>query len=51
MANAERRITEARDGAAARRTWEPMALKRIGAFEDVLRGPSGMGADANTKMA
>jgi hypothetical protein len=51
VTNVERGSSEARGDAPARRTWEPMSVARIGTFGDILRGPSGMGTDANTKMA
>jgi hypothetical protein len=50
MTNAERMIGETGVDAPVRRTWEPMTLVKVGAFEDMLRGPSGMGKDANGKM-
>jgi hypothetical protein len=38
--------------ASARRTWEPMALSRIGTFGDVLKGVTGaMGETGGTMMA
>jgi hypothetical protein len=46
MTNTDRRVTEIRGDAPTRRTWEPMSLTRIGAFEDVLRGGTGKGTDA-----
>jgi hypothetical protein len=49
MTNVERRSSERRD-APARRPWEPMSVARIGTFGDILRGPSGTGSDANSKM-
>jgi hypothetical protein len=51
VANVQRTIGEARGDVPAQRPWEPMSLTRIGTFGDILRGPSGMTGDANTKKS
>jgi hypothetical protein len=52
VANDQRRVSETRDEAPTRRTWESMSLTKIGKFEDVLRGATGSKGDGGVgKMA